>query len=156
MKVAINKCFGGFSLSPLAVKRLAELQGRRCHFFNVDFGCKPERYTRIEMPSEDTFMWSAFDTDDLSLIGSPSPEAWVAMTLEERQASNANYESHSLDSRPEDRSDPLLIQVIEELGEKASGRCAKLQIVEIPDGVEWEIEEYDGNEHVAERHRTWA
>jgi len=33
MKVAINACFGGFGLSPLAVKRLAELQGRECHFF---------------------------------------------------------------------------------------------------------------------------
>jgi len=30
-----------------------------------------------------------------------------------------------------------------------------LAIVEIPDDVEYTIEEYDGNEHVAEAHRTW-
>jgi hypothetical protein len=28
-------------------------------------------------------------------------------------------------------------------------------VVEIPDGVEWEIAEYDGLEWVAEKHRTW-
>lgn len=54
------------------------------------------------------------------------------------------------------RSDPRLIQAIEELGaEKASGRFAALKIVEIPDDVEWTIEEYDGVEWVAKKHRTW-
>lgn len=53
------------------------------------------------------------------------------------------------------RDDPLLIQVIEELGDAANGAVAKLDIVEIPDDVEWEIEEYDGWERVAEKHRTW-
>lgn len=53
------------------------------------------------------------------------------------------------------RNDPVLIEVVESLGEKASGRCAKLGIVEVPDGVEWVVEEYDGSEWVAEKHRTW-
>jgi hypothetical protein len=48
-----------------------------------------------------------------------------------------------------------LIAVVEELGEAANGWAASLKIVEIPDGVEWFIHEYDGREHVAERHRTW-
>jgi hypothetical protein len=54
------------------------------------------------------------------------------------------------------RSDPLLVQVIEEMGKAANGPHAKLRIVEVPDHVQWEIEEYDGFEHVAERHRTWS
>jgi hypothetical protein len=29
-------------------------------------------------------------------------------------------------------------------------------VVEIPDGIEWSIQEYDGLEWVAEKHRTWA
>jgi len=53
------------------------------------------------------------------------------------------------------RSDPLLVEVVEELGEKANGRCAELTIVEIPDDVEWHVAEYDGYEHIAENHRTW-
>lgn len=53
------------------------------------------------------------------------------------------------------RDDPFLIQIIEQLDHDADGSCAALKIVEIPDGVAWEIEEYDGKEHVAEQHRTW-
>jgi hypothetical protein len=41
------------------------------------------------------------------------------------------------------------------LGRAASDPLAQLQVVEIPDGVEWQIEEYDGVEWVAEKHRTW-
>jgi hypothetical protein len=53
------------------------------------------------------------------------------------------------------RDDELLIRIVEELGDKASGYCAELEIVEIPDDVDWYVEEYDGSEWVAERHRTW-
>ncbi len=55
----------------------------------------------------------------------------------------------------ENRDHPLLVRVVDELGEAASDNIAKLKIVEIPDGVEWHIEEYDGNEWIAENHRTW-
>ena len=90
MTIVINTCFGGFGLSPLVVKRLAELHG----------------------------------------------EPYLA-------------------SRPDDRADPLLIQVIEELGDAANGSCAHLKIIEIPDGTDYTIEEYDGVEHVAEKCKTW-
>lgn len=55
-----------------------------------------------------------------------------------------------------ERNDSALVQTVKNLGRKASGVGAYLYIVEIPDGVEWEIEEYDGLEHVAEQHRTWG
>ncbi len=32
---------------------------------------------------------------------------------------------------------------------------AKLEVVEIPDDVDWDIKDYDVMEHVAERRRTW-
>ena len=54
-----------------------------------------------------------------------------------------------------DRTDPILIQVVETLGAEANGRFAQLRIIEIPDDVEWEITEYDGNESVEEVHRKW-
>jgi hypothetical protein len=46
------------------------------------------------------------------------------------------------------RTDPLLIQVIEELGEEANGVCANLQIRDLPPGTKYRIDEYDGNESV--------
>ncbi len=53
------------------------------------------------------------------------------------------------------RDDPDFIKVVEEMGDESNGSHAKLKIIEIPDGVEWKIEEYDGWEHIAEKHRTW-
>ena len=55
-----------------------------------------------------------------------------------------------------DRDDGFLIEAVETLGDAANGDYANLKVVEIPDDVEWQIEEYDGYEHVAEKHRTWS
>lgn len=55
-----------------------------------------------------------------------------------------------------DRTNPELIAAIKRLGsEVASGCFAELKIIEIPDDVEWDIEQYDGLEWVAEAHRIW-
>lgn len=55
----------------------------------------------------------------------------------------------------ENRTNPLLIQVVEELKEEANGRFGELRVVEIPDGIQWEIDEYDGIETLHELHRSW-
>ena len=55
-----------------------------------------------------------------------------------------------------DRNDVALVRVVQELGEKADGFCSKLKLVDIPTDVQWTIEEYDGMEWVAEKHRTWS
>lgn len=54
------------------------------------------------------------------------------------------------------RNDPDLIKTVESLGERANSKYSRLKIVEIPDDVQWQIDEYDGTEHVAERYRTWG
>ena len=53
------------------------------------------------------------------------------------------------------RDSPQLVQIVEQLGERANNRYSRLKVVEVPEGVEWHIHEYDGMEHVAEDHRTW-
>ena len=53
------------------------------------------------------------------------------------------------------RDDPFLIEVVESLGENSWGDHAELKLVEVPDDVDWVIVENDGQEWVAERHRTW-
>lgn len=54
------------------------------------------------------------------------------------------------------RNDPRLVAVVEELGDEANTWASSLKIVEIPDDVDWIIEDYDGVEWVSEKHRTWS
>ena len=54
------------------------------------------------------------------------------------------------------RADERLIKAIEKIGiKKSTANLAELRIVEIPDDVEWEIDDYDGIETVHEKHRSW-
>lgn len=54
------------------------------------------------------------------------------------------------------RAEPRLIDAIKKIGlAESSGSCAELDIVEIPDGVDWYIDEYDGIESIHENHRSW-
>ena len=53
------------------------------------------------------------------------------------------------------RDDPKLVEVVKQLGSKADGEYAQLQVVDVPDDIVWEIEDYDGHEKVAEKHRSW-
>ena len=48
------------------------------------------------------------------------------------------------------RDDPSLILAIEQCPGGA------VTVVEIPDDVKWQIDDYDGYEWVAEQHRTWS
>lgn len=68
-----------------------------------------------------------------------------------------NENSNTLSDGDIKRDDPILVSIVEEMGsKKASGEFAQLKIVEIPDDVEWEIEQYDGNEWISEVHETWS
>lgn len=131
MEVVINTCFGGFSLSPAGIRRLATLQGRKCYFFKHDW--KAKKYVRIPDPDGGLFV-CAYDI--------PNP-------------TEKDYDEHHIDDCRDERTNPFLIQVVRELKTKANGSCASLKIVKIPDGTEYTIEEYDGREHIAESHRTW-
>lgn len=50
---------------------------------------------------------------------------------------------------------PVMAQIVEELGDEASGRFSELKIVDVPDDVNWVVKDYDGCEWIAETHRTW-
>ena len=135
MKVVINACYGGFGLSEKAVMRYAELKG-----LTLCPERKPLYATYWLVPEGEREDQTNFHT-------------WP---LEKRRASNARMAKQMLVERKIPRDDPTLVQVVEELGADASGRYADLEIVEIPDDVAWQIEEYDGYEHVAEKHRIWG
>lgn len=96
MKIVINSCHGGFSLSEQAQKLFCQYSMIKWNDWEKD--------------------WSYYDID---------------------------------------RNDQHLVRIVEELGDGANGRFAELKVVDIPDEVEWQIDEYDGLEWVAEKHRTW-
>ena len=134
-KIVINKCFGGFGLSPLAIQKYAELKGSKAYFYKSNYSLKtltPEPYPTGEdsytvffgVPDAD---WDSYDT----------------------------HEDKRFDVYSVHRADPDLVSVVEELGADANGHHAELQIVEIPEDVSWIIQDYDGQEWVAEAHRTW-
>ena len=140
-KVVINKCHGGFGLSHEAVLLYLDRSGRQVWVEeNVKFdGLIPLTYYLV--PPEQRI--------------EGDPNNWHEMTLAERQAHNAAYSDTVFHDRDLARDDPDLVAVVEELGNQADGRHAELKVVDIPDDVNWYIEEYDGCEWVAERHRTW-
>lgn len=53
------------------------------------------------------------------------------------------------------RDDPVLVELVETMPD-AAGKYSTLKVVEVPNDVDWVIEEYDGLEWIAERHRTWS
>ncbi len=137
MKIAVNRCHGGFGLSEKAIKRYAEIKGIMLY---------PE-YGRFN-----TTYWTV---PPAQRIKECTSEEWKNFSMEERHAYNKKYDGSHIYDRNIERNDSALIQVIEELGEDANGEYAQLEIVDIPDDVKWQIDEYDGAEWVAEVHRTW-
>ncbi|GAG08563.1 unnamed protein product [marine sediment metagenome] len=117
MKVVINSCYGGFSISRKAFLKLREM-GNKHALKETDYG-------------------------ELYKDGSGPRRTW-------------GMERGGSFLRDIPRDDKDLIKIIEEMGDEANGGVASLTIVEVPDDVEWEIDEYDGYEHVAEKHRTWS
>jgi hypothetical protein len=138
MKVAINVKYGGFSLSEAAYEKLME------------YGVPVRAY--IEKVRGEDGLYKPEPRNDGEVIFdrslSPASELNGAMS----RLTGKYWDTWTR----ENRKHPLVIRVIEELGAEANGRCASLKVVEIPDDVEWEIDEYDGWEHVAEKHRTWS
>ena len=146
MKLAVNRCFGGFSLSHEGIMHYANLKGIQLfryfdahtkRIFGDDYHKGCAHYTTKPIPG--------LDGDVLPEYGGKYKN-----TPEHDALNEFYFSDHEIE-----RNDSALIQTIEDLGERAFGQCAKLEIVEVPDDVEWEISEYDGSEHVAEKHRTW-
>lgn len=139
MKVVINDCHGGFSLSYGGMLRYCELKG--IEVWPVESENWAGSWTYWKVP------------EGLRVGRDDDFHTWP---LEERQAYNQMYSEQTVCPYKIERSDPVLVQVVEELGKEAGGRCASLKVVEIPDDVKWHIAEYDGSEWVAEDHRTWS
>lgn len=108
MKIVLNKCFGGFSIS----KEAAEFMSKQ--------GCKQAKEELKE-----------------------SKDNWYGYGYTKKYSDGY------------DRTSYYLVEAVETLKEKANGSSAKLKVVEIPDDIEYHIDEYDGIESVHENHKSW-
>ena len=143
MKVVINNKHGGFSLSHEGVMHYAKIKGIELY---------PEM--NQQYPSLKMYTYWTCPPDQRPKV--LTDQEFYAANDAERKASNEAYGKNTIYCRDIPRNDAALVQTVEEMGEAANGRHAYLKIVEIPDDVEWEIDEYDGLEWVAEVHRTWS
>lgn len=133
MEIVKNVCYGGFGLSPQAQIQYL----RRKHGVVHAYEKGDERiYRRIRLASyEGTFGQALTHIDQGNVAGE-------------------ELEGYFRDTSV-DRTDPVLVDVVEEMGEAADGSSAQLTIVEVPDDVDWFIDDYDGQEIIRESHRTW-
>ena len=132
-KVVYNDKFGGFNLSREACKRYWELQGKEVWI---------EQYK--EFKSLDMFTVWLVPPEERAV----KPEPWYSAPIEERIAYNKKHSEQTWYYGNVDRHDPILVQVVEELGDKANGSYAKLAIEEV--SGPYRIDEYDGYETVKE------
>ena len=79
----------------------------------------------------------------------PATDADIKKAFGVHYCTTPEYSDNSYwSSRDMERDDPVLVQVVEELGDEADGSCASLEIEDIPTGSRWRIDEYDGHERV--------
>lgn len=135
VRVVFNQCYGGFGLSKEAIQRYFDIKGQQVWIEDDK-----------EYPS--FRIWTVWLT--------PPEERpvrkknWNSMSLDERNAYNKAFSEQTWYDRDVERHDPVLVQVVEELGDKANGKHANLRIAEVSGS--YRITEYDGYETVETPH----
>lgn len=142
MKIVINRCYGGFGLSDAAYEKIAS------------YGVPIVKYNPPERDPE-TGLFGPEEYDGQKVIFDRDLDAPSAVGTAMRELGGRYWTSWA--RREEERTDPLVVRAVEELGPKAaSGRFAELKVVEVPDGMDWELDEYGGIETVRERSASWS
>lgn len=143
MKIVINRCFGGFGLSTKALYEYVKRKYGSAYVYLDD----KKNYNHYFL--SDT---GYNDIDSHSVLVSTKD---FGKDIDSRIINN-NRDCFISKYRDCDRDDQILVEVVEELGEEASGTFANLSVVEIPDDIDWEIDDYDGVETIHEKHRVWC
>ena len=137
MKVILNKCYGGFGISKAGYELYAKKKGIDIFAYETDFVNGKSVYKKT---CKGDMLFITYLTKD------------YGDCIEESSVDFAKFDLY-LDSGH--REDPILIEVVEELGDSANGSFAKLVIVDIPDGMKYEIDDYDGVETLHQKVKKW-
>jgi len=134
MKIAINECYGGFGISLDLLYELILLNHPGIKTYPCSNFCD-NRSVKHNLLYRDGYTHDGLST-------------WLV-----KDGIHYIFDRDKL----ENRTDLIILNLIEKMGENANGPHAEIKVVEIPDevGDNWQIEEYDGLEWISETHRTW-
>ena len=152
IKIVINTNYGGFYLSPQAVKYLAQKNSELVIQMSVEQYIEELNKVAAEELSETSRQKLRRKIRDEFSVdlgdGFKGHSLYPDIVLKRNTMYIAN-----IDKSQRTHSD--LVEVVEKLGDKASHQYSRLCIVEIPADIEWEIGNYIGMEWIAEKHRKW-
>lgn len=130
-KVILNKCYGGFGVSDKVYEEYAKAKG----------------FELFRYVAKDIHKFVITDNKNSFLVH--YSKIYLGEQCEDIPTEAFLY----LNS--EYREDKTLIDIVERLGEEANGRYAKLVVVEIPDDLDYVIDEYDGIETLHQKIQKW-
>lgn len=147
MKIILNKCYGGFEVSPAGYKLYAKKKGFELYPYVLK--AAPGFEYNVESYYYKKIKWEEIGHSSIHYLKKDygdkiSRELFKEIADDDYFWINSTY-----------RTDSTLIEVVEELGQKASGPCGELRIVEIPDDLDYVIDEYDGIETLHQRVKEW-
>lgn len=136
-KIILNKDYGGFGVSAKAHKLYAERLGKELFYYVGEYIKPNVVYKKVSYEDfiKKNTLFYFYSFKDLG------NETIKDIVIQDEVETLNLDESH--------REDPLLIQIVEELGEEASSWAATLKVVEIPDELangNYMIDDYDGAE----------
>lgn len=137
MKIILNGCYGGFSLSYEAMFLYLYAKNQKAYFYKdisvYDDYTKVHKYERITLQEIRELKTSRF----------------IYCTTEDQGKYLDHFPENIVNDRDLDRTDPILVSVVETIGsDAASGRFASLYIEEVPNGTQYKIDNYDGIEEL--------
>ncbi len=141
MEIAVNKCFGGFSPSMRAYREYLKLKGKKSFFYKqtkFDFKDEKEEHTRIDnIDKKESGLFSCYSKD----FGKKTNKL------------DGRYFVYLRDDKL--RIDKDFIKVVKKLKKKVNTSVSDIKIIKIPDGIDWEIDNYGGVESIHKEHRSW-
>lgn len=152
-KVIINKCFGGYGFDPFTVQKYADEKGIKLYWYKRAFNTyrSDPKEDMIKIPFEIIAKDDGLRMEYIALtkdMGDTYVRDW--------KDENAYADEFDINNDDASRTDPVLIDVIEKYGDANVHGCHAPTVVEVPDGIEWMIEEYDGFETLHEKHRVFG
>ncbi len=152
-KVIINKCFGGYGFDPFTVQKYAEEKGIRLYWYKRDYSVNDGdlKEYMFKIPFGMIMKDDGMRIEYVALTKDVGDEYIRDWRDEDKMANEFDIEPNDVS-----RTDPVLISVIEKYGDQNTHCCHAPAVVEVPDGVEWMIMEYDGFETLHEKHRVFG